>query len=636
MQAHVLLVNNRQIVLFFVAHVSEEAPFNQNFFDGVHTQASIQNLPEPQRDFLQDAMLASDRSVKHAPQEPFAAFPLAVVPSSSPPSTAEGEDAPGDQSLQKIENVKPPSDEKQLPNSLSHTPSVDNPPGLYNPNQNFFDGVHTQASIQNLPEPQRDFLQDAILASDRSVKHVPQEPFAAFPLAVVPSSIPPSTAEGEDALGDQSAQQLENAKQPSVEKQLADSFSHTPSVDNPPGLYNPNQNFFDGVHTQASIQNLPEPQRDFLQDAMLASGSSVKHAPQEPFTAFPLTMVPSSIPPSTAEGEDAPGDRSLQQPENAKPPSDEKQLADSLSHAPSVNGSQAGLFQLNQEVDAMDTQPHPSVLAPLDKTPSGLFKPRSVVEQMQPCPQIESSLPEVTQPTQQEPEAKLHSSPDFHEMLQSSSLKESSISEGHLFAEPDNPGEQMQPYSQMDSRLPEVTQPTQQEQQAKLHSFSDFHEMPQSSSLKESSIPEGHFLAEPDNPCEQMQPYPQMDSRLPEVTQPTQQEQQAILHSFSDFHEMPQSSSLKESSIPEGHLLTEPDSPRDAFQAAFHQKQLAGKAPTSSPRTSLWMHSAPLPTPCVLAPAAVATVESADLHGNDQPSPVEREVFYKIIMKVWV
>ena len=636
-------------------------------------------------------MLASDRSVKDTPQEPFAAFPLAVVPSSIPPSTAEGEDAPGDQRLQQIQNVKPPSDEKQLADSLSHTPSVDSPPGLYKPNQNFFDGVYTQASIQNLPEPQRDFLQDAMLASGRSVEHAPQEPFAAFPLTMVPSSIPPPTAEGEDAPGDQSLQQLENAKPPSVEKQLADSLSHTPSKDSPHGLFKPNQNFFDGVHTQASIQNLPEPQRDFLQDAMFASDRSVKHTPQEPFAAFPLTMVPSSIPPSTAEGEDALGDRSLQQLENAKPPSDEKQLADSLSHAPSVNGPQAGLFQLNQEVDAMDTQPHPSVQAPLDKTPSGLFKPHSVVEQMQPCPQMESSLPEVTQPTQQEPEAKLHSSPDFHEMLQSSSLKESSISEGHLFAEPDNPCEQMQPYPQMDSRFPEVTQPTQQEQQAKLHSFSDFHEMPQSSSLKESSIPEGHFLAEPDNPCEQMQPYPQMDSRLPEVTQPTQQEQQAKLNSFSDFHEMPQSSSLKESSIseghflakpdnpceqmqphpqmdsrlpevtqptqqeqqaklnsfsdfrempqssslkessiPEGHLLTEPDSPRDAFQAAFHQKQLAGKAPTSSPRTSLWMHSTPLPTPCVLAPAAVATVESADLCGNDQAPPVEREVFYKI------
>ena len=50
----------------------------------------------------------------------------------------------------------------------------------------------------------------------------------------------------------------------------------------------------------------------------------------------------------------------------------------------------------------------------------------------------------------------------------------------------------------------------------------------------------------------------------------------------------------------------EPDSPRDALQVAFLQKQLAGKVPAASPRTSLWMNtSGVLPTPCVLAPAAI-------------------------------
>ena len=67
-------------------------------------------------------------------------------------------------------------------------------------------------------------------------------------------------------------------------------------------------------------------------------------------------------------------------------------------------------------------------------------------------------------------------------------------------------------------------------------------------------------------------------------------------------------------------FTVEPDSPRDAIQAAFLQKQLAGKAPASSPRTSLWMNSAPPTAPCVLAPAAVAAVEPPEPRKNDQIS----------------
>ena len=64
----------------------------------------------------------------------------------------------------------------------------------------------------------------------------------------------------------------------------------------------------------------------------------------------------------------------------------------------------------------------------------------------------------------------------------------------------------------------------------------------------------------------------------------------------------------------------EPDSPQDALDA-FHQKQLAGKAPAASPRTSLWLNSAVLPTPCVLAPAAVVMpVAASELRGNNQVS----------------
>ena len=79
-------------------------------------------------------------------------------------------------------------------------------------------------------------------------------------------------------------------------------------------------------------------------------------------------------------------------------------------------------------------------------------------------------------------------------------------------------------------------------------------------------------------------------------------------------------------------MTVEPDSPRDAIQAAFLQKQLAGKAPASSPRTSLWMNSVPLPAPCVLAPAAVAAVESSEFHGNDQASPADRKVCFILFL----
>lgn len=82
-------------------------------------------------------------------------------------------------------------------------------------------------------------------------------------------------------------------------------------------------------------------------------------------------------------------------------------------------------------------------------------------------------------------------------------------------------------------------------------------------------------------------------------------------------------------------MSVEPDSPRDAIQAAFLQKQLAGKAPASSPRTSLWMNSVPLPAPCVLAPAAVAAVESSEFHGNDRTSPADRKVCFTLLAKMF-
>ena len=74
-------------------------------------------------------------------------------------------------------------------------------------------------------------------------------------------------------------------------------------------------------------------------------------------------------------------------------------------------------------------------------------------------------------------------------------------------------------------------------------------------------------------------------------------------------------------------ISVEPDSPRDALQVAFLQKQLAGKAPAPSPRTSLWMNSSVLPTPCVLAPAAIVTpVETPELHGSAQAPSAYKQV----------
>lgn len=75
-------------------------------------------------------------------------------------------------------------------------------------------------------------------------------------------------------------------------------------------------------------------------------------------------------------------------------------------------------------------------------------------------------------------------------------------------------------------------------------------------------------------------------------------------------------------------LLLEPDSPRDERQVAFLQKQLAGKAPTSSPRTSLWMNAnTMLPSPCVLAPAAnLPSISTAEKRGSSQAIPSVKQV----------
>ena len=72
----------------------------------------------------------------------------------------------------------------------------------------------------------------------------------------------------------------------------------------------------------------------------------------------------------------------------------------------------------------------------------------------------------------------------------------------------------------------------------------------------------------------------------------------------------------------------EPDSPRDALQVAFLQKQLAGKVPAASPRTSLWMNTTGvLPTPCVLAPAAIVPpVDKLELRGGDQAPSSDKQV----------
>lgn len=88
---------------------------------------------------------------------------------------------------------------------------------------------------------------------------------------------------------------------------------------------------------------------------------------------------------------------------------------------------------------------------------------------------------------------------------------------------------------------------------------------------------------------------------------------------------MPSRESSEQSQTP--GISLEPDSPGDALQAAFIQKQLAGKAPAASPRTSLWVNGTVLPTPCVLAPAAVVTpVETPRLRENDQAPTCNKQV----------
>lgn len=74
--------------------------------------------------------------------------------------------------------------------------------------------------------------------------------------------------------------------------------------------------------------------------------------------------------------------------------------------------------------------------------------------------------------------------------------------------------------------------------------------------------------------------------------------------------------------------LRKPDSPCDEQQVAFLQKQLAGKAPTSSPHTSLWMNAnTMLPSPCVLAPAAnLPSIAAAERGGSGQAIPSVKQV----------
>lgn len=304
-------------------------------------------------------------------------------------------------------------------------------------------------------------------------------------------------------------------------------------------------NFFDNVQPEASEENLSEILGNLQPGAFPAfpvkadDDSNLEAPSQEPSEGFPPSMVPPSFqPPVTQESvqqaepsqymvEDVPTDLNAHQLEHDQLPSDEKPLADSFGHVPSVD-SPSGIFKPNSAVEPM--QPHSLVATtapPLEETPSGLFKPSFVVEQMQPPPEMESSLSDASQPTQQE------------------------------------------------------------------------------------SLPEAIFQAREEHGTSM--DGPAIDPSQGNLT--------------SDLNELLPPLSLNVSSTPD-QLPVEPDSPRDALQAAFLQKQLAGKAPAASPRTSLWMNSALLPAPCMLAPAAVATVESSEaLRGSDQaPQPSERKV----------
>ena len=136
-----------------------------------------------------------------------------------------------------------------------------------------------------------------------------------------------------------------------------------------------------------------------------------------------------------------------------------------------------------------------------------------------------------------------------------------------------------------------------------------------------------NITSESSHPCETPQQFikPEIPG-APDILQDSFHLDNSSANSSNPLElKMPSRESSKQSQTPD--IPIEPDSPGDALQAAFLQKQLAGKAPAASPRTSLWMNGTVLPTPCVLAPAAVVTpVETPQLHENDQAPTCNKQV----------
>ncbi|KAJ7334505.1 hypothetical protein OS493_014827 [Desmophyllum pertusum] len=149
-------------------------------------------------------------------------------------------------------------------------------------------------------------------------------------------------------------------------------------------------NFFDNVQPEASEENLSEILGNLQPGAFPAfpvkadDDSNLEAPSQEPSEGFPPSMVPPSFQPPVTQVsvqqaepsqymvEDVPTDLNAHQLEHDQLPSDDKPLADSFGHVPSVD-SPSGIFKPNSAVEPM--QPHSLVATtapPLEETPSGL------------------------------------------------------------------------------------------------------------------------------------------------------------------------------------------------------------------------------------------------------------------------
>lgn len=234
-----------------------------------------------------------------------------------------------------------------------------------------------------------------------------------------PEDIPPllgGDAVSEETTVDASSVQAEPFVMESRQK---DSFPEEAPV--------PHLNVFDNVQPQASVKGMTELLGNLqpgafpssqAKDNILLPRSDLETPQQQQSEGFLFSMAPPDVSPALWQTSVQQDEQLQNIPENVpadynahiKLPSDEKLLVDSLDHKSSMD-SPSGTFKPNSIVEPM--QPPSLGQAPLEQTPSGLFMPGSVSEQMKPCmpPDMESSFSDVDRPTHQESRPEVASEP---------------------------------------------------------------------------------------------------------------------------------------------------------------------------------------------------------------------------------